>query len=219
MKRGIQLLLIIFVICAITGIGLAAKPSQPVDPLSALWDAIAGLQTNDTAQDASIAGIQDTIGTLQANDTALDSVIAGLQDNDTLQDTNITDLQTNASEQQIAIDALESKGQVHFGEWTYGGLDYEYKYYSDFMWGSISWYAPTDGFVMAYADHCNSNISVCAYSFMPYGPDTNQHKVCGLGGITMPVKKEYWWYVYIGNNPPGCSDDQSIDIQFLPLTT
>ena len=65
MKRGIYLVLVLFVIVTITGVALAVKPENPGnpgnDPLTALWnavnalqDAVSGLQANDTAQETKI---------------------------------------------------------------------------------------------------------------------------------------------------------------------
>lgn len=72
MKRVIYLILVLFVIVTITGVALAVKPENPGnpgnDPLTALWNAVNGLQdavngllANDTAQETKIVDLQTTM--------------------------------------------------------------------------------------------------------------------------------------------------------------
>ncbi len=116
MKRGIYLILVLFVIVTITGVALAVKPENPGDqsndPITALWnavnalqDAVNGLQANDTAQETKIVDLQTIMSALWGNATQQQTAIeneVGARTGD------IQALWTNASEQQSAIDYEET---------------------------------------------------------------------------------------------------------------
>jgi hypothetical protein len=93
MKKLTWILLTFLVIGTITGIGFAAKPTNtgnPADQFTAIWDAITGLQTKDTAQDEAISQIGVINGTVNG-------------------------LLINATEQQTEINAIP--GPLHIGDW------------------------------------------------------------------------------------------------------
>jgi hypothetical protein len=119
-------------------------------------------------------------------------------------------LWTNATEQQNALDAIQPP--VHFGDPDMWATD-DQKWEPD-----VIYQAETDGFVCVFATMGISNsafVGCEAYKYSEGGPGIWLHESAAVmgGSITMPVPQGYYWHVHVYDVEEG-----DYTIFWVPLT-